>query len=699
MKGKLLVLGIAGLMAMAPLMSAAGASGGVGIQPAARGAAGAHPQVRYAVRYDQSPRLRDIRPVPPRAGQLIEIEEEELPNRTAGAAPTGSSAVQSSPGTLAASVLGSWDGVGNLDSVLPPDTNGDVGPNDYVQSVNLHYAVYSKSGSLRYGPVTINTLWSGFGGACETSNDGDPIVQYDHLADRWMISQFALPNFPFGPFYQCIAVSKTSDPTGAFNRYAFIVSDKKMNDYPKFGVWPDGYYMSINQYKQASLRWGGAGAVVFERDAMLAGSNARMVYFDLESVDSNLGGMLPSDLDGPAPPNGTPNVFAQFDDNAWGYSPDQVQLWDFHVNWSSPLSSTFTFDRAITSASFDSNMCGYNRNCVPQPGGVNIDAISDRLMYRLQYRSFGDHQTLVVNHTVDVNGSDRAGVRWYELRNSGAGWSIYQQGTYSPDSNNRWMGSAAMNGSGDLALGYSVSSGSVYPSVRFTGRLSGDPLGQMTVAEGSIVAGSGYQTHSSGRWGDYSMLAVDPVDDCTFWYTQEYYATSGTAPWRTRIGSFKLADCGATATATPGPSPTPTDTPLPTTEPTFTPTPTPTAVPPSPTPTATFGSGTMHIGDLDGASLNNGRTWTPVVTITVHDSTGTPLANATVNGAWSGDGSGFCTTNGSGQCSINGPDLRKNIGSIDFTVTGVSASGFTYDSSNNHDPDNDSDGTTITIFR
>jgi hypothetical protein len=370
-------------------------------------------------------------------------------------------------------------------------------------------------------------------------------VLYDHLADRWMISQFALPNFPFGPFYQCIAVSQTGDPTGAWHRYAFLYSNTKMNDYPKFGVWPDAYYMSANQFNQVSLGWGGQGVVAFERDRMLQGLSARMIYFDLYGTDPNLGGMLPSDLDGPAPPAGAPNYFAQVDDNAWGYSPDQLQIWEFHADWANPLSSTFGNKLALPAASFNANMCNYARNCIPQPGtNVKLDALSDRLMYRLQYRNFGTHQTLVTNQTVDVNGSDRAGIRWYELRKTGGAWSIYQQSSFSPDSNHRWMGSIAMNSLGTIALGYSISNAStIYPSIDVTGRLAGDPLSTLPQGVLRLYTGTGAQTHSASRWGDYSSMSVDPTDDCTFWYTTEYLQTTGSAPWRTRIGSFTIGSC------------------------------------------------------------------------------------------------------------------------------------------------------------
>src|SRR5262249_6637886 len=228
--------------------------------------------------------------------------------------------------------------------VLPPDTNAAVGPNHIVQWVNLSFAVWDKSGNLLSGPVAGNTIWSGLGGACQSRNDGDPIVLYDHLANRWVLSQFAMPNYPSGPFYQCIAVSTTGDPTGTYARYQFQISATKLNDYPKLAVWPDGYYMSMNQYvcSFVGCSWAGAGVAVFERAQMLSGGAARVVYQDLYNVDPNLGGMLPSSLDGPAPPAGTPNYFSQVDDDAWGYSPDQLQIWAFHADWSNTANATFT---------------------------------------------------------------------------------------------------------------------------------------------------------------------------------------------------------------------------------------------------------------------------------------------------------------------------------------------------------------------
>ncbi|HSB02372.1 MAG TPA: hypothetical protein VLE49_17100 [Anaerolineales bacterium] len=514
------------------------------------------------------PDLNELRPLPKRGGAAINPSGNKFTDPVLQRTEPGLALNIPTP-------LQNFDGVNNVNGVLPPDTNGDVGPNHYVQWVNLSFAIYSKSGALLYGPAAGNTLWSGFGGPCQTSNDGDPIVQYDHLADRWMMSQFALPNYPSGPFYQCIAVSQTGDPTGAWYRYAFQISATKLNDYPKFGVWPDGYYMSVNQF--VGNTWGGAGVVAFERSKMLLGQPAQAIYFDLFAVDPNLGGMLPSDLDGPAPAAGTPNYFLQVDDNGFGYPQDQIEVWQFSANWSNPGASTFTQATVLPTAAFDSDMCAGSRNCIPQQGtSVKLDAISDRLMYRLQYRNFGSYQALVLNNTVDTNSANHAGIRWYELRNTGGGWNIRQQGTFSPDTAHRWMGSIAMDGSGNIALGYSISSSTMFPAIRYTGRLAGDALGQMTQGEGTIINGTGAQTHSASRWGDYSSLSVDPVDDCTFWYTNEYVQTTGSSPWRTRIGSFQLPGCGGSVpTPTPtaiGPTSTPTNTPLPPT-PTNTPAP------------------------------------------------------------------------------------------------------------------------------
>ena len=417
---------------------------------------------------------------------------------------------------------------------LPPDTVGDVGPKHYIQAVNVAFAIYDKTGALLAGPAPINSLWSGFGGPCDTQNNGDPMVRYDPLADRWVISQFALPS------HQCFAVSKTSDPVaGGWYLYAFPTPG--FPDYPKVGVWPDGYYMGT----QRGFPGGGLDVYAFERPKMLNGLPAQSVTFFVPAPSLFL---LPSDLDGPAPPAGTPNFFArQIDGNVFG-GIDRLEVFAFTVNWGAPATSTFVPAASLPTAPFDSVLCGGGLigTCIPQPGtGQKLESLSVWAMQPLHYRNFGTHETLTVNHTVDVGG-DHAGVRWYEVRRPPAGaWSIFQQGTHAPDAEHRWMGSVAMNKDGALAVGYSVSSSIVFPGIRYAGRIASDPPGTLPLGEATLIAGGGSQTHPSSRWGNYSSMDVDPVDDCTFWYTQEYYASTSAAGWQTQVGAFKLVDCKA----------------------------------------------------------------------------------------------------------------------------------------------------------
>jgi hypothetical protein len=430
--------------------------------------------------------------------------------------------------------------------VLPPDTVGDVGPNHYIQVVNSAFSIYDKSGNLLAGPALINALWSGFGGPCETLNNGDPIVRYDHLADRWLMSQFALPGGTQG-FFECIAISRTSDPVaGGWFLYAFPTTDGATGnpvfpDYPKVGVWPDAYYMGT----QRGFPNGGLDVWAFERDQMLVGAPAALVQFSIPAPSLFL---MPSDLDGPPPPAGTPNFFLrQVDGQRFGGN-DRLEVFAFSVNWANPATSTFVQVSSLATDPFDSVLCSATLlgACIPQPGvSQRLETLTVWPMWPLQFRNFGTHEGMVINHTVDANGNDLAGIRWYELRRtSGGAWSIFQQGTYAPDREHRWMGSIAMDQDGNIGLGYSVSSGDVFPSIRRTGRLASDPPGMMTQAEATIINGSGAQTHASSRWGNYSTMSVDPADNCTFWYTTEYYETTSTAGWQTRVASFRNPECG-----------------------------------------------------------------------------------------------------------------------------------------------------------
>jgi hypothetical protein len=514
------------------------------------------PRVAWAESHDISPPLRSI---PPVAGRAVSDEPSlnlVLPGRVGARSGTG--AVDACYVPEAAPVLvpmppplASFEGVPNRNNRVPPDTVGDVGPRHFVQWVNLSLAIWDKSGALLYGPVNGRTLWAGFGGICETHDNGDPVVVYDGLADRWLVSQLAF-DWP-GNFHECIAVSETGDPTGAWYRYDFPWSATTLNDYPKFAVWPDAYYMAVNQFDGGTQGWRGQAAAAFERERMLLGQPARMVVFDLYDVNPGYGGQLPADLDGPIPPPaGAPAWFAEVDDDAWGWGSDRLQLFEFHVDWSDTSLSTFglggnpdaVIDLTAAGLSFNSDLCGYARACIPLPGGYAVDALSDRLMWRLAYRNFVSWEALTASHTVDVDGLDHAGIRWYEVRGlDTAAPFIAQAGTVAPDSDHRWMGSLASDGAGDMALGYSVASSATYPSIRYVGRLASDPPGTMPRGEGTLAAGAGSQTGAL-RWGDYSSMSVDPADDCTFWYTQEYYSASGPYPWQTRIGAFKFDSCG-----------------------------------------------------------------------------------------------------------------------------------------------------------
>jgi hypothetical protein len=506
---------------------------------------------------DVSPPLRSMKPIEPAAWTTVREMPEprgEDSMKQRPAAPVDDPVLQKDFGlggiTSIPAPAVSFEGVNNRNGVYPPDTNGDVGPNHYVQTVNLSFQIWNKSGTSLYGPANTNTIWSGFGGPCATRNDGDPVVLYDSMADRWLISQFTSAN----PYGECIAISTSPDPTGSYYRYFFEFSTTVIYDYPHLGVWPDGYYMGANRF---TALYQGPSAVVFDRARMLTGQPASFQRFTLST---SYGTLLPSDLDGATLPTaGTPNFFMARGSNA-------LQMWKFHVDWANSANSTFTGPTTLPTAAFNA-LCSGTRSCIPQPGTtVRLDGIGDRLMYRLAYRNFGDHESLVVNHSVSASGGV-AGVRWYEVRNPNSSPSIFQQGTYNPDSTNRWMGSVAMDSQGNMAMVYSAGSASLFPSIRYTGRLASDPLGTMPQGEATLMAGSGSQTGTASRWGDYASISVDPSDDCTFWMTTEYIQTTGGAPWRTRVGSFKFPGCGG------GTPPTPTPVP-----------PTPTPVPPTPTP-------------------------------------------------------------------------------------------------------------------
>ena len=429
-------------------------------------------------------------------------------------------------------ILVNVEGVGNLQNKLPPDTEGDIGSEYYLQMINMSLAVFNKTGDLVYGPVSNLTIWQNAPGPWSGNSNGDPVVLFDEKAGRWFISELSFPNYPYGPYYEKIAVSETSDPTGPWFLYGYDYD--YFCDYPKIGIWNDGYYMTANNNFYINSQWDfhAVGVSVFERDSMLAGSpNARKIFFDFYP-NTEPWSVLPVDFDGNPPPGGTPAYLSCYKEG----SPDKIMIYMVQTDWAHPAGSTMTLAKTLFPTVFSGDLpLG-----IPQPlGAPYLSPMSNRLLYRLQYRNFVDYQAMVTNHTVNT-GNGVAGIRWYEFRDNGTGWQIFQQGTWSPDDTCRWMGSCAMDGYGNIALGYSVSGTATYPSIRYTGRFKGDPPGVMTVAEQDVITGNGVQLNSNHRWGDYSSMSVDPLNHTTFWYTQQYYQVTGNRSWQTRIAAFNL---------------------------------------------------------------------------------------------------------------------------------------------------------------
>lgn len=414
-----------------------------------------------------------------------------------------------------------------------PDTEGAVGATQYVQWVNTRYAVYDKTtGKRLLGPASGSKFWSGFGGPCQNANDGDIITLYDKAAGRWVVTHHVAQTG--GPYLECVAVSLTSDATGSYYRYAFANPlNNYFTDYPKLGVWPDGYYFSTDLADH--FKFMGTMVCAFDRNNMLLGNVATEQCFQV--ADTTIYSFLPADVDGHiAPPQGSPNYFVNLDP-----TNDALDLWQFHVDWTTPSNSTFIGPSIIPVAHYNEACQG--GVCIPQRGSTQLlDSLGDRVMYRLSYRNFATgYESLLVVHSVDTRTT--VGVRWYEIRNPGGNPpTLYQQGTYAPDHSFRWMPSIAQDKVGNIAVGYSVSSRSVYPAIRYTGRIPSDPLGTMERGN-SIKEGTGAQLPGNGHWGDYTAMTIDPADDCTFWYTNEYYSVNSIKNWRTRIASFKFPSC------------------------------------------------------------------------------------------------------------------------------------------------------------
>ncbi len=525
-------------------------------------------KVDYAVMFDKTPPLSEMKPIRPSVtGPPRNIEDP-------GGGPVGNRdhkadrALRAAPLTTAMPApLRTFEGPRNEDNfsifgfrVNPPDPNGDVGLHHYVAMINLVFAVYSKEGDLLYGPAAIGTLWQGFPITDCTDPSGDPIVLYDEISNRWILTQFTTR----GPeYFNCVAVSETQDPLGSYFRYAFSTG-LNFPDYPKYGLMPNGLFITTREFDPDDNE--SIGIYAINRHKLIGGEpSPEIVSFQLTGPPYLVGdGLLPADFDGRRmPPPHSPEYFVgSMDDDAFDGAPfDALNVFHLNVNWAHPQAATFALVKSVPIAEYDTIFpCApTSRDCLPQPGITDpaqyLDILSyrQRPTWRLQYRNFRTHESLVTNQSVEAR-PGIAGIRWWELRNP-RDPILYQEGTWAPDDGvHRWMGSVALDKQGNMAVGYSVVNGTdVYPGIRYAGRLIGDPLGELSRGEAVLQAGSGVQTTTNSRWGDYTSMNVDPRDGCTFWYINEYYAVSGvplppppggdTRPWQTRIGVFKFPSC------------------------------------------------------------------------------------------------------------------------------------------------------------
>jgi hypothetical protein len=490
-----------------------------------------------AAHHDTSPPLRDlIREYNRQHRNDVHVGHHVIPllpgpaTRKLPAAPDGIKGPGFMPGKVQTTDLLNFDGVDDAHSFCgcaPPDTNGAVGATQYVQWVNTAFAIYNKTtGALISGPTAGNALWSGFAGRCQSSNSGDPIAQYDKAAGRWVMLQ---PVFS-SPYKMCVAVSQTSDATGSYNRYEFDFGNT-FPDYPKLGVWPasgnTGYFLAIRNFLNGS-QFQGAEMCGMDRTNMLVGNTATM---QCKQVSTTFDGVVPIDFDGTVlPPAGEDALFV----NHTGSTT--VNFWRMHVDFAVPANTTLSAAIPVTVPSYS------GAASVPQQGTAQrLDALAGFTMYRLAYRNFGDHESLVTNHSVSVNG--RAAVRWYEFRNP-ASPTVFQSGNIKNKTLHYWMGSIAMDKTGNIAAGYSTSSATAFPGITYAGRAPSDALGKMKKhAGGNTTNGGGSQINGLSRWGDYSAMSVDPTDDCTMYYTQEYLKTTGSFNWSTKVNSFKFNNC------------------------------------------------------------------------------------------------------------------------------------------------------------
>jgi len=476
-------------------------------------------------------------------------------------------------------VFAGTDRPGSGCNCRPPDTNGDVGPNHYLQTVNTGFRVFDKSGTPLTPFITYNSFFAplGSGNPCgNNQNDGDPFAFYDQVANRWVVSDFAFPGFPgSGPFYECIGVSQTGDPTGAYNLYAVLADPVNLNDYPKMAMWnnpqPGGaYLLTQNLFNGTSQAFEGVSVFALDRAAMIAGQPATAISFMIPPGDPGLGAsyslVAATFRTGSAPPAGRDEMLLAVDSpSSGGVTLTQVKAWKFHIDFGTPANSTLGVgpnhapNSLITVNGFVDAFTNTSTNLVPQPGGQPpLDTLGDKIMTPLVYQNRNGTESLWASQTIILNyPNGPTAVRWYQFDVTGGNFpaTAAQQQDWSNGNDGlwRWMPSIAVDANGNMAIGYSVSSASVFPNISYAGRFAGDPPNNLAQGEAVMFAGSGSQTSASGRWGDYSMTTLD-TDGTTFWHTNEYYATTGSL-WSTEIGKFAFP--GIRVPPSPRPRPTP----------------------------------------------------------------------------------------------------------------------------------------------
>ena len=523
---------------------------------------------------------QDLRSLPyiPQEGETEERRLTRYPRPETGAPPpiSGFARFQSLLEEVLAPVPAmpgpvlTFDGMNSSQTAcacLPSDTTGDVGPNHYVEALNSAFRVYDKNGNALSGPTTFNSFFSGLVGTpCQNQNKGDPFVFYDHMANRWVVSDFAFPSFPGTSFYECIGVSQSPDPVaGPWALYAIQIdaaNPDQFGDYPKFAMWDSGgspaqnaYFFAVNLFTDPST-FVGVRAFALDRVSMLTGGPAHAIPFTIPPA--SLGdsySLVPAGFrTGNPPPAGRDEMLLAIDSPATGgVNLIQVKGWKFHVDFGTPANSTLGVgvnhspNGSITVNGFFDAFTNTTTHLVPQQGTTQtLDTLGDKIMTPLVYQNRSGTESLWASHTVctDMNCTGPTAIRWYQFNVTGGTFPaapVQQQSwTNGNDGLWRWLPSIAADQNGNVAIGYSTSSPAQFPSIRFAGRLAIDATNDLPQREAIMTVGGGAQTHSSGRWGDYSMTTVDPADNKTFWHVNEYYPATADALWFTRIGRFNF---------------------------------------------------------------------------------------------------------------------------------------------------------------